>query len=263
MVPPRAGKIPMMARISVVLPAPLRPIKPHTVPAGTSSSAPRMMAVAADRDIERVEREDHVAVPRAGMGSPVMARCTCGSASTVVGRPSRDDGAVDEGQHAARIARDDVHVVLDEHDRDALVAQRAHDEVHDGEFLLDADAAGGLVEQQEPRLAHQRHGDVEQLAHALGQKLRRLVAIFADAEALDQRVGFGQELSAGATAATAETAPPAAMPQAMRRLSKTVALANTCGTWNEREMPAAMMSRGGSAVMSRPSNAIVPLVGWR
>ena len=53
------------------------------------------------------------------------------------------------------------------------------------------------------------------------------------------------------------------MPQAISRLSKTLEVPNSWGTWNEREMPAAMTSHGGSAVMSRPENAIVPDVGLR
>ena len=62
------------------------------------------------------------------------------------------------------------------------------------EFLLGADAARRLVEQEELGRAHQRHGDVEELAHALRQELRRLLAIFGDAEALDEPLGLGDEL---------------------------------------------------------------------
>ena len=49
----------------------------------------------------------------------------------LVGRAVGDDAAIDEGQDAGRVARDDVHVVLDEHDGDPLLPQRRHDEVHD------------------------------------------------------------------------------------------------------------------------------------
>ncbi len=58
-------------------------------------------------------------------------------------------------------------------------------------------------------------------------------------------------------------APPSATPRAISRLSATVTLVKICGTWNEREMPAAMTARGGSFVISRPRNAIVPLLGFR
>jgi len=51
--------------------------------------------------------------------------------------------------------------------------------------------------------------------------------------------------------------------QAISTLSATVALVKICGTWNEREMPAAMTARGGSFVISRPRKAIVPLLGFR
>jgi len=57
--------------------------------------------------------------------------------------------------------------------------------------------------------------------------------------------------------------PLAAMPQAISRLSKTLAEPKIWGTWKERKMPAAMISRGGRSVMSRPRKRMVPLVGLR
>jgi hypothetical protein len=104
------------------------------------------------------------------------------------GRAFGDDGALGECQDARRVALDDVEVVLDEHHGAALALGCAHHHVHDGEFLLGADAAGRLVEQQEARRAHRRHGDVEELAHALRQEPRRLVAVLRDAETLEQRL---------------------------------------------------------------------------
>src|SRR3974390_276615 len=42
---PLAGKAPISARISVVLPAPLRPISPHISPSFTASEASRMIGI--------------------------------------------------------------------------------------------------------------------------------------------------------------------------------------------------------------------------
>ena len=54
-------------------------------------------------------------------------------------------------------------------------------------FLFDRDAAGRLVEQQNARRAGDRHGDIEELAHALRQCRRERMAVARDAETVRAR----------------------------------------------------------------------------
>ncbi|MOA54622.1 hypothetical protein D3C78_1782750 [compost metagenome] len=66
-----------------------------------------------------------------------------------------------------------------------------HHGVHQLGFLLGADATGGLVEQQHLRIADQRHGNVDQLAHALRHCGDLVVAPGEDAELTENRLGTG------------------------------------------------------------------------
>ena len=108
----RRGSSPMMVRNSVVLPAPLRPIRPANSPAPTSRLTPRRIADRPDRDRDAVKPQhadllaDHVAAHSRHRA----ARCR---------RPVGDDAAVVERDHARGVARHDVHVVLDEEHRHA------------------------------------------------------------------------------------------------------------------------------------------------
>ena len=74
-------------------------------------------------------------------------------------------------------------------------------DVHHRELLFGRDAAGRLVEQQQLRLAGQRHRDVEQLAHAAGQLGDAALAVLGEPEALEQRIGARDRVGARAPAA--------------------------------------------------------------
>src|SRR5688500_4524787 len=119
---------PMIVRISVVLPAPLRPMRPANWPAPTSMLTPRRIPTgpietetASSRNMRRLP--DHVAAHLFGV-------------QHLAGLPVGDDLAVVKSDHARGIARHDLHVVLDEQHRYALPAHRAHDDIHDAELLF-------------------------------------------------------------------------------------------------------------------------------
>ena len=95
-------------------------------------------------------------------------------------RPVGQDPTLVKGDDAPAVALHDVDVVLDEHHRRLPLRESGHDGVHDGELLLAGDAAGGLVEEEQGRLARRGHGDVEQLPHALGHDGRRPIPIGLD-----------------------------------------------------------------------------------
>src|SRR4051812_42355397 len=172
--PSEVCRRPITLFISVVLPAPLRPMRPTMAPEGTSSDTPRRICTA---EIE------------------TFRSCTLSTLAYYVtlyfrvGQRHRrrrigDDAAVVEGEHALREAAHHLHVVLDEKHGCAFGAHRRQHHLHDPEFLAARDAARGLVEQQDPRLRNHRERDVEQLAHAAGQHLRVVIAIGGQAEAL-------------------------------------------------------------------------------
>src|SRR5581483_934376 len=104
------------------------------------------------------------------------------------GRAVGNDGAVIEGEHAIGKTLADLHVVLDEQHGDVACLEGRHHHGHQIELLLDGDAAGRLVEQEEARRAGDRHGDVEELAHALRNDRGGNVAIARDLEELDRRL---------------------------------------------------------------------------
>src|SRR3954465_13853677 len=97
---------PMTLFMSVVLPAPLRPMRPVIAPGCSSSDTPRRICTAwiDTLSFSTFSMNPHYIAPHFGVGE------CCG------GRRVGDDAAVVERQHAPGEARDDLHVVLDEED---------------------------------------------------------------------------------------------------------------------------------------------------
>jgi len=80
-----------------------------------------------------------------------------------------ENAALIKRHHAVRIAVDDFHVVFDEDDGCCIGRDSVDHAIHGGELLFRRNAGSWLVEQQQFRPAHQRHGDVDQFAHATGK----------------------------------------------------------------------------------------------
>src|SRR4051794_34385805 len=78
---------------------------------------------------------------------------------------------VEHGETIAGVA-DEIEVVLDDHQR-AMFVDRLQQFAGDAE-LLQAHAAGGLVQQQKLRLAGKRHRDLQPLLLAMRQRSRRV-----------------------------------------------------------------------------------------
>src|SRR3954454_21384998 len=173
--------MPMSARRSVVLPAPLRPIRPHISPSLTSSDALRTtgtgpmatsrLSILSTRRgpggywLRAADKRLH-----AGIGER-LRRCAVGNYCPVV-----------ESEDAIRKSGDDIHVVLHKEHREPAALQGRHHHLHQLELLLDGNAAGRLVEQQNARRAHDRHCDVEKLTYPLRQSQSARGAIGRDAE---------------------------------------------------------------------------------
>src|SRR5260221_5793503 len=127
--PPDAFSRPITLFMSVVLPAPLRPIRPTIAPPGTSSDTSRRMRIAAIETLRfsTLSTGTYDIAPDLGVGERRVRRG--------VG----DDAPVVEGEHALREAAHDLHVVLDEHHGRAFGARRVEHHLHDAELLLGRD----------------------------------------------------------------------------------------------------------------------------
>src|SRR6476620_877318 len=119
---PRAGSAPINARIRVVLPAPLRPIRPENCRSPSDSCASRMISMV---PIETCSAETSSMGRSAGVEFAVLRpdQRSCDElahafvAERLCRRPVRNHGAVVEGQYAVGEPLHDLHVVLDEQDR--------------------------------------------------------------------------------------------------------------------------------------------------
>src|SRR5258706_11470479 len=110
MLPLDALSSPITLFMSVVLPAPLRPMRPVIEPEGTSSETSRRMRIAAMETL-RFSILSTLAHHVADDLRVLQRRLR---------RGVRDDAAVVEGEHALREAAHHLHVVLDEQHRRAL-----------------------------------------------------------------------------------------------------------------------------------------------
>src|SRR5882762_2516343 len=140
--PPEALRRPITLFMSVVLPAPLRPMRPAIVPGGTSSETPRRICT------------DWIATFRFSTFSTLFPAfihtvkfsannktANFGVVQCHLGRRIGDDAAVIKGEHARGEAGHHLHVVLDEEHGGALRSGRPHHRVHDAELLPGRDAA--------------------------------------------------------------------------------------------------------------------------
>src|SRR6516165_4579426 len=126
---PLAGNAPISARISVVLPAPLRPISPHISPAASSSDTLRMMATAPIETL-RLATLSMIAIRGCGLEFRSADKLLYAR----IGKRGRrrsvcNHRAVVEGKHAVGVTADNVHIVLDEQHSNPAIFQRRHHHV--------------------------------------------------------------------------------------------------------------------------------------
>src|SRR3954466_13283312 len=128
-----ALRSPMTVFITVVLPAPLRPMRPVIEPVGTCSETSRRicidaietltLSISSTAVVPHIPAADHVALD-------------LGVRERVSRRRVGDDPPVVEREHALREAAHHFHVVLDEKHRRALGAHCVEHHLHDAELLL-------------------------------------------------------------------------------------------------------------------------------
>ncbi len=108
-------------------------------------------------------------------------------------RALADDAAAGDDRHGGA----EVGNVLDDmggEDHHHVLADLGQ-EVQEAVSLLRVEACGGLIDDDQPRVAEQGLGDAEALAHAAGEAGERLVAdlpeVHLGEEALDHRLAIG------------------------------------------------------------------------
>ena len=93
--------------------------------------------------------------------------------------------ALDEDGDAVAEVEDEAHVVLDDEDGDALVAD-GEDEFFGGAGFLGVHAGGGLVEEEQAGFAGECAGDFELALFAVGEVAGEVVALVGEADELQE-----------------------------------------------------------------------------
>src|SRR4051812_4291877 len=114
MLPPLGLRMPMMVFMSVVLPAPLRPMRPIMDPVGSSSDTPRRMCTAS-MDTLRSWTLSTSALQALTLAHHVPLYIGIGQHDR--GRRVGDDAAIVEGDDPLGEAAHHLHVMLDEEHR--------------------------------------------------------------------------------------------------------------------------------------------------
>src|SRR5436190_5034410 len=97
-----------------------------------------------------------------------------------------DSGAAGEVDDAVEVAEDRVDVVGDEHHGNVLLFAEATDERGDRRLVLEVEAVERLVEQQQPRPAHECLRDQQPLLLAARKLANRVPRVGARADELDR-----------------------------------------------------------------------------
>ncbi len=160
----------------------------------------------------------------------------------------------------SREAEHDVHVVLDDQDRD-LGGQR-RDRVEDQVALGRGHAGRGLVEQQDLGAGGEREGDLDQALAAVGQRRDRLQRLLVEPEiasaARRPRRTAPRSVPSGRQKRRLE---PVRSPSASATLSTTLELRNSWLIWKVRARPRRARACCGRRVTSRPSRKTWPADG--
>src|SRR5205823_7185436 len=146
---------PMMVASSVVLPTPLRPSTASEPRSGTSSATSSRITVS--------PYPARKPVRRSASGMRRLAEVNVAHApicSNLLGPPLDQDLALHQHGDALREAEHEVHVVLDDQDRD--VAGQGGEHLEDAPRVLRRHAGRRLVQQEDFRLEAERDRDLDQ-----------------------------------------------------------------------------------------------------
>src|ERR1700693_2823063 len=181
-VPLRIGSSPMMLSMVVVLPAPLRPTRTTDSASPTFSDTP-LRTWAGPRKV-LIRSTSSMALGSEEIGGDLFV------VPDLVRGAVGQDCALVHGDDPGTVLEHHVHVVLDDDGRDPPRPHHLRDAVHDRRLLAGADAAGGLVEEEELGLERVGDGHVEELALALAEPARDHAGLARQAELLEHGHGL-------------------------------------------------------------------------
>ena len=123
-------------------------------------------------------------------------------AAHLIGRAVADLLAVVEHDHAIGDVHHHAHVVLDQHDRRAVLLVDVEHEAAHVLLFLDVHAGHGLVEQQQRRLGRERAREFDALLQAVRQPADRRLADVLDLQEVDDLLDLAPVLQLLASRAT-------------------------------------------------------------
>src|SRR6266478_88040 len=175
--PLRIGSSPMMLSMVVVFPAPLRPTSTTDSASPTFSDTP-LRTWAGPRNV-LIRSTSSMALGAQEIGGDLLV------VPDLVRGAVGQDGALVHGDDPGAVSEDHVHVVLDDDGSDSPGPDHGGDDVHDRRLLAGADAAGGLVEEEELGAERVGDGHVQELALTLAEPARHHPGLAGQAELLE------------------------------------------------------------------------------
>ena len=204
-VPSRGRSRPLITRMTVDLPAPFGPTTQVMAALGhrEGDAAQHVAATVARHDaVHGKQRLGHRLSSSAGRSFRacvlVFRACVLVEVSAQVGvehalvrphdlrRPAHHGRARLEHRDRRAQSHDELHVVLDEQERLALLGVEQPDAVGDQVDQRRVHPAGRLVEQDDRRVGDEHVGEFEQLALAVGERARQDARVPLDADELEQ-----------------------------------------------------------------------------
>src|SRR5262245_40878358 len=204
-IPPSVRTVPDTARSVVVFPAPFAPRRATTSPSSTVTVTPCSARTGPYRaETSRSSRSVAIAaVVAVVLGARLAAEVGLDDVRVGphLGRRALGDLAAEvEHVHAVRDRHHEVHVVLDEEDREVVLLADPSDQAGELPDLLVVQAAGRLVEEQQPRLGDERPRELDPLLRPERQARDRESRDVAEPEFLERRRRLGANLLLAADA---------------------------------------------------------------
>ena len=164
-------------------------------------------------------------------------------------------------------AHHDLHVVLDQQHRQALLGAKLLDELRERHRLLGVHACGRLVEEQQLRLGRERASDLEPPLVAVGEVLREVVLDAPQgpstraARAPRSRALASSLRTLGVLRTAVKTFPFRRECMPTSTFSSEVMFWKRRMFWKVRPTPRSVNACGGLPVKSSPANTMRPAVG--
>src|SRR5919197_1836966 len=179
-VPRRCRCRPMIARRTVVFPAPLRPTSVTSSPPPTRNEMPRSACASPYHAVRSATCSIGLCMRLTQIRGDDRGIFTDGVVATLC-----DHASLEEHDHLLRQLGHYAHVVLDEHD--GPIRAHAPDELDGALDVVGIHAGGRLVEQQKPRIERDRERELERALLSVRKAPCGAVRERAEADVREQR----------------------------------------------------------------------------